>query len=282
MSVIQGITEIMPISSSGHLALAAALTPTNFYNALAIITILHSGSVIAILYWYQHEITSLLKNFFASLRLLNPFRRGSSPAPFEWSADLFHPYLIALGLLPSAIIAYLLRGIAEHIVTDYRYYSLLFILNGLVILVTAFRTRGERTLSELEWQDFIFIGIAQGFAVLPGISRLGITLCAGLWKRLNWYEAVRLAFLYAIPIIFGGIFIEFSDAFTRLSALSPLLLITFLFGLVIVFFLSVASLSLLTRTIGLERRMLFFFGEYCLLLGIFSGVYFQIAEKYFL
>ena len=271
LSIIQGFTEVLPISSSAHLILINeifSLGQMSFTFAVA----LHFGSIFAILWRFRHDVLWLWRSFWTS----SPISQLPKSQHLEVNAPTNGRILIfyfCLSLLPTAVLSTILKPIAITVFDHPTWAGVFLIINGLIILATVKWTHGERTLLQFTWWEFLLIGFIQGLAVLPGISRLGITLCAGLFLRLNWYQALRLTFILAIPTITGGVFLEL-DA----GSITPILanfsgdLIALLGSSIVVFFISSYGLKLLTQS-WLERRTLIFFGHYCWMWGLFSLTY---------
>lgn len=274
LGFVQGFSEVLPISSSAHLSLAATLLSFSAFN-LVLATGLHAGSVVAIFYWFHRDIVLLSSNFFDSLKWIKKrlLKKQMNYSVIQRN-DMRVPYYLAASLIPLAIEGYLLKDLAEKTFEGVLWVSILMILNGLLILATARWTQGERTLGELKLWEYMMIGAIQGFAVLPGISRLGLTLCLGLNRRLNWREALRLAFLYAIPVILGATLLQTPDLIQTLFNNSDWVY-AFIISLIVVAITSLAGLKILTSSL-LERRTLLFFGYYCFMVGVFTAVYFVL------
>lgn len=268
LGLLQGLTEVFPISSTGHLAIFRQVFNIPSFN-LALAAGLHGGSLIAISIYFRKEIGDQLRNLRASLAV----RRKAAPeaaTPFL-SSDQAVPYLLALSLIPVAFEGLVLRPLADGIFEQQNLVLFLLILNGGIILLTAFNTHGERTIKELNWKEYLLIGLVQGVAVLPGISRLGIVLCTSLWLRLKWQEALKLTFILAVPVLAGALVVEARDIIQAASG-----------NLGAIFFLSAGVLlAALTSWLGLrlltsrwlERRKVAFFGYYCIIFGSYSLLY---------
>lgn len=269
MGLVQGLTDIFPISSSAHLALLRQLLNAQSFD-LPLAAGLHSGSLVAIGIFFRKELGALWKELLKSMAQMGSWITGKRTGVFL-SAEYMTPYLYGLSLLPVIIEGLTLRLIAQEIFSQ-RFLPLIFLmLNGVIILVTAFVVRGERTIKELKWTEFLLIGAIQGLAVLPGISRLGLVLCTGLWQRLKWQEALKLTFLLSLPVVFGALILESRNIISTVAG-DPKLIVTFLAGSLLSCLGSWFSLKFLTLRL-LERRKLALFGYYCLMLGSFSSLY---------
>jgi undecaprenyl-diphosphatase len=272
LGVVQGLTEVLPISSSGHLALAQKLLEVDMLT-FASAAALHGGSLLAIALWFRRDFIALWRSLWAS----RPYWQNLLQLFFSHPNEYRVPYFIALSLIPVAIEGLWLSQLAEVLFVKWVILVPIFlVINGGIILITARWSHGEKRLDELTLKEYLLIGIIQGIAVLPGISRLGLTLCAGLWLRLNWYEALRLTFILALPTIAGAIVLNLSNlqsemALTISLASIPRAIILLLM-VIVVALASLLGLHKLTSSL-LERRTLDFFGYYCLLLGAFAFTY---------
>jgi len=269
LGLFQGVTDVFPISSLGHLALLRQLLGAQAFD-LSLATGLHGGSFMAIAIFFRKELKTLWINFTESLSHLKNWI-GRKERYLLLSPEGTIPYLYGFSLIPVAIEGFTLKYIANEIFNQRYIPLILLILNGVIILITALVVRGERTIKELSWKEFLFIGITQGLAVLPGISRLGLVLCAGLWCRLKWQDALKLTFVISIPVVFGALTVEAGDIVSSLEK-TPGSLWLFLTSIILAGLCSWFSLKLLTSRL-LERRKLVLFGYYSLMLGSFSLAY---------
>jgi len=274
LGIVQGLTEVLPISSSGHLVLVNKLFSVDSVN-LPVAVALHGGSFLAILLWFRRDLYALWQNFSLPWREKR-WRRW--PKEANGKARLHEarlPYYLAISLIPVAIEGLVLKDTVEAVFSRSEWVPAFLAVNGLIILATARWTRGERRLDELKLWEYVLIGIIQGFGVLPGISRLGMALCAGLGRHLNWYEAMRLTFILALPVIAGAFLLEVKQLAPLFGSLSAI--IGLIVGTLCAFFFSLLGLKVFTAQNLLERRTLTFFGFYCFLLGVFTFTYIQVG-----
>jgi undecaprenyl-diphosphatase len=185
LAVVQALTEFLPVSSSGHLALAGVFLGFA-YQGLFVDLMLHAGTLLAVLVYYRRDFAG----FAASALAWRPGR-----APDERLRLLL---LILLATLPGGVLGLLLLQVAE----DLRHP--LFIASNLagfgLLLWLADRRGGSRRLEALSWRQALAVGAAQALALFPGVSRSGICLTAALWLGFSRAEGARLAFLLAAPI----------------------------------------------------------------------------------
>ncbi len=246
LGIVQGLTEFLPVSSSGHLVVVNSLLEwlgsEPVENLIEVSIVLHLGTLMAVLVFYRREI----------LRLLGSDRRVI-------------PILI-VGTIPAVIFGLLLKkGMSAELVLENPLLSgLMFPVTAIVLLWASRRTPGKTDYTQLTWQKSLAIGFMQAIAVLPGISRSGFTIAAGLGVGLNRQASATYAFLLAIPVIGGAGLLEAVDAMKEgTTGTSPL-------NLAIGFFVSFAvgwvALKLLVRWVQQGRLALFAY--YLIPLGV--------------
>jgi undecaprenyl-diphosphatase len=250
LALIQGISEIFPISSSGHLVVFSRLLHTSI--SFDLVVFFHIGTFLAILVKYRRQAWGLLSGRFG------------------WKLLVY----FALSFLTTGLVGLGVKQIADQIVSEQAsLVPLLWIANGAVLVwIGWFSPQGKRTFRELGWREFILIGLVQGLTAIPGVSRLGMTLSTGLLLSLVWVEALDLSFLLSLPTIF------FANVFTFLQEGGGMAWLpgggfvrgnTFvlLAGLLLSFASGLVSIRILYKY--LSRNLLVFFGLYCLIAGIF-------------
>ncbi len=243
LSIIQGITEWLPISSSAHLALAQHY----FFGELPIIYDMgmHVGTMLAVLLYFRNRIFGMVKSVLT-------FNTKDK----EFNTAL----LIILGSIPTAIIGFSMKDFFVSMYDDP-------FLVGAALLITAlflFSTyRAKESKSEPGKKSSILMGIAQGLAVAPGISRSGSTISAGLHCGLSWKEAASFSFLLAIPAIFGATLFLVLE--TPLDSIDYSLMGI---GLIGSFISGYASIHILLNVIS--RKTFPLFALYCAIVGILA------------
>ncbi|GAB4252489.1 MAG: undecaprenyl-diphosphate phosphatase [Acidobacteriota bacterium] len=194
LGILQGLTEFLPISSSAHLLLVPWLFGWESFGILFDV-ILHGGTLAAILLYFRSDWSAILRGALARLR---------SPQGKEVGGPEVG---ILLGTIPAIVVALVFRSWIEDFARVPAVTAVTLTVFG-VLLWWADRRRGERGLGELTWQDALWIGVAQSLALVPGVSRSGITITAALWLGYRRDEAARFSFLLGGPIMFLG----FGDA----------------------------------------------------------------------
>lgn len=240
LGALQGITEWLPISSSGHLALAQMLMGLQVPVSFDIM--LHLGTLLAVLIYYWKRLLAIT---LAAIRLDFKSDEGKTAL------------LILAGSIPTAIIGLAFKGFFESMFTSPILLGIALLLTGLVLFSTKF-FKGAR---KPELLDAIIIGIAQGIAVAPGISRSGWTISAGMARGIEREKAADFSFLLSIPALVGAAAIEGRKA--AFSGLDPLAIAA---GVAVAGLVGYASIALLLKLI--RRGNFHLFAFYCWLLGL--------------
>ena len=242
LGIIQGITEFLPISSSGHLVIFDKLLPVINLNTNDI-AFLHIGTLFSIVIFYRDRILQIFSNLII----------------FK-----FYLKIIIFGILPAVIVG-LLTPIQEAIDNS----SQILIYTGIayfflsVLLIFSERIASKNILSieEITINQAFMIGIAQAFALMPGISRSGVTLLAAMYLGLKKADAIFYSMLIGIPTIFGAWSLTFINQSFEVNT-------SILIPTIVAFFTGILAIKLLVKFT--TESKLQFFGFYCLILSIIS------------
>ena len=268
MGIIQGLSEFLPISSSAHLVFTS-----NFYKVFKGIEILeesnqeifldimlHLGTLIAVLIFFRKEIWEIIKALYFGLKT-----KDFSSKDFK--AGIY----IVLGTVITVIIAFPLNEVAGALVFKPAIVGLLLIFTGALLLFSEYWSKKHPEKVAVNMKNSILIAIAQGLAALPGFSRSGLTIATGLLSGVSREEAARYSFLLSIPIILGAsmvyplVKLDFHEVVGYNWA--AIIVGTIVSGIVgylcIKYFLKFVS-----------KFSLGIFGYYCLLMGIFTFIFF--------
>jgi undecaprenyl-diphosphatase len=195
LGALQGLTEFLPVSSSGHVAIAAHYLGLQ-EGSLAFVISLHLGTLLATVLLLHQDVFSLVKEAFAGIR--DPIRFRATPEGRTLIG-------IALTTVVTGILGLALRSTAEAFTEDLGLVGYGFLISA-ALLVSSGVARG--TAHEVSWPQAIFIGLAQGVAVLPGISRSGATIAVAMLLGLRGNAAFRFSFLASLPAIAGAALVE--------------------------------------------------------------------------
>ncbi len=201
LGIVQGLTEFLPISSSGHLILVPYFFDWD-PQELTFDVSLHAGTLLAVLFYFRQDWLRLLA---AGLRDLRQ-RRLTSPGP-----DSRLLLLLALGSIPAAVAGAALSGFEDGLRRPGVVAAMLVVVAGLMWVAERLATPW-RGMDRVSANDTLFIGAAQATALVPGVSRSAITISAGLVRGLNREAATRFSFLLATPVVFGAALFAFAEA----------------------------------------------------------------------
>lgn len=199
LGIIQGLTEFIPVSSSGHLVLIPRLFGwDNFVAAegmgTAFDVALHMGTLLALVIFFRHEWASLIKAFFRSFR----------HRPADWNRPMRVAWMLVLATIPAAVAGLLLGDFIEDNLRAPAAVAVCLIIGALVMMAAEGLGSRSRGIKELNARDATVVGFAQVLALAPGISRSGITISAGMLDGLDREAATHFAFLMSAPIIAGS------------------------------------------------------------------------------
>ena len=250
LGIVQGLTEFIPISSTAHLVLASRILglgkTLNAEQTTAVMAVIQLGTLLAVLVYFAGDILKITRAFFVDhLALL---RGGKSEAALEMtmmgqkqsrlSEDAWLGWLIIIGSIPIATIGLLLKKIIEGPFTKNLWIiATMLILVAILLAVAEFlshRRARHRTMSELSIKDALIVGGAQCLALIPGASRSGSTIMAGLFAGESRETAARFSFLLSIPAIAASGLLELKEAIDKLPAgnMIPLAVATIVSGIV--------------------------------------------------
>lgn len=202
LGIIQGVTEFLPISSSGHLIIAPWLF--NFTDpGLSFDVALHLGTLIAIVLYFWKDWIIILNLAFRRIR------RQTTNDDKVYQRNIL--WLIIIATIPGAAIGYLFEKQAETVFRNPPLIALSLVLAGVFLFWADKRNKSRKDLGNMTKKDALLIGVSQAVAVIPGISRSGATITAGLFLGLDRVSAARFSFLMSAPIIFGAIILKFGD-----------------------------------------------------------------------
>lgn len=187
--LIQGLTEFLPVSSSGHLVLIPAILDREGPD-LATTAMLHLGTLAAVLIYYRADIAWMAKWDRPARKMVT---------------------LIAIGTVPAVVLGLLFESKVEELVNSPSTVAIMLVVTGIVLLATGLLRQGDKRSEDIGPLDSVLIGLSQALALIPGISRSGMTISAGLVRGMSKVEAARFAFLLGIPVIAGAGMLEMID-----------------------------------------------------------------------
>jgi undecaprenyl-diphosphatase len=241
---VQGLTEFLPISSSGHLVLIPALLGREGPD-LTTVAMLHLGTLFAVLLYYRSDLVRMA-------RFDRPGRRMMT--------------IIAIGTVPAVVFGLAFESKLDELVDRPTTVAVMLIVTGIVLLSTMLLRQGDRTAEELSPKDSGIIGLAQSLALIPGVSRSGMTISAGLARGMDRVEAARFAFLLGIPVIAGAGLLSVARAISDGGGITASTIVGMLAAAIVGYW----AISFLIRVLG--RVGLAPFGIYCIAAGTISVI----------
>ncbi len=246
LGLLQGLTEFLPVSSSGHLVIVSSLLGVNEPGETFEI-ILHLGSLLAVLIFFRDKLFILIRALF------------DSSMKKERMMILF----VTVGTVPAVIAYVLFKDFIENAFDSPLMASSMLFVTGFVLLSTKLKQNGSK---EMTLFSAILIGIAQSFAILPGISRSGSTISIGMLLGIKPSEAAEYSFLLVIPAIIGAVVLKFDE----LANLDPAMMGQYGVGLLVTFVSSLFAVYLVLELI--KKGKFEYFAYYCFAAGAF-GLY---------
>lgn len=204
LGIVQGITEFVPISSSGHLVLAQNLFGIK-EATLSFDVALHLGTFISLILFFWQDWLHLIRAFFKSLKKWD-FKNDPNQRLF---------YLLVIATIPGIIFGALLEKQAETIFRSIYLVLINFVIIGVLFIIIEKVAKKIRDLKQTTLKDSLIIGFSQALAIIPGVSRSGITITAGLFSGMKRESATRFSFLMATPIILGAGLVSLSKIFAE-------------------------------------------------------------------
>lgn len=215
LGVVQGLTEFLPVSSTAHLTVAGKLlgvvSPEHPEQWTAFIAVMQLGTLAAVLLYFSRDIGRISTAFLRENLTLTPFRAQSGASKTGW-------YVI-IGTIPIVIVGLGLKKIIEGSITkDMTVIGIALIALAVVLFVAERMAKFTRTMDDLTVRDAVAVGIAQAFALIPGASRSGTTITAGLFAGMTRETAARFSFLLSIPAVLASGLLELKEAIPHLDA----------------------------------------------------------------
>lgn len=239
LGIIQGLTEFLPVSSSGHLVIVQKLLGINA-DQVAISIVLHLGTLLAVVVFFWKDILNLLKN---------PKLLG----------------LAAIVVIITGIIGVLGKDFFESLFSSTKLVGIAWIFTGLMLIATKKFIRLDR--DKLKVKDAIILGVTQGLAIIPGISRSGITISTLFFRRIQRTLAFTFSFIVSIPIILGAALLESRKIGSALETDIKDLIAGFIFS----FFTGLLTLLILRLIIN--KAKFYYFGYYCIFMAIATLIF---------
>jgi len=253
LGIIQGITEIFPVSSSGHLTLFSRLFSIDLSTLTIFLMITNTGSFLALLYFFRKDVGQLITGTWHYLIR----KEETSKEDFQYVVKLL------IAVVPIGIFGLLFK---DYLPNDLLSVGFALILTG-ALLYFVYRVKDIQWKNQITWKNALVIGAFQMFAIFPGISRSGITMTGGLMQKIELKKVLRFSFLsyivVSVPVSILGIY----EALTVSESIN---IIGYSLAFVMSFVFSLLSVRVLYQYVKVKN--LIYFAVYCLIVGLFSIV----------
>lgn len=257
LAVIQGISEVLPISSSGHLQIVQEILGMDT-SSLTVSIFLHLGSLVAMIVFYRKLVFSTVGN--AAKYVFKSSERNDTN-----KNALKLLFMIVIACIPAGLIGVLFKSKIESIFANTIFIGINLIITGCLLFLQKY-IKGKKTLDTMNWLDAIIIGLFQAIGILPGISRSGITTIGGKVSKLQDEDAINFAFLLFIPVTLGTGLLEVVDIIKGDLVLSSNDILLYIVGIIISGLVTYIALSLLLKII--KKGKLHYFAYYCFAVGL--------------
>lgn len=261
LGIVQGLTEFLPISSSGHLVIGAEVL--NYHEpGIAFEVFLHCGTLVAVILVFRKELLLMFRSLFVS-----PGVRKEDPQLelyFQWNLN------IIIATLPAVAVGLLLKDYIDQIFENILITFVMLLVTGVTMILTRFiHEKG----TPITWLRALAIGVAQALAIMPGLSRSGSTIFTGMLLGVNRETAARFSFIMSIPAILGAVVLHLGELFSSPPSRDELLAI--MVGTIASAISGYYAIVLLMRIV--RRGKLEWFGYYCLLVATIGLIWYQVV-----
>jgi undecaprenyl-diphosphatase len=256
LGMIQGLTEFIPVSSSGHLVIVEHLLKVKM-TGVSFEVCLHLGTFLSVVVIYWKRLVRMVKA--TALKMYSLFSgRFDKTLKDDWKLS----YLIILGTIPAGILGVALKHQIENAFSSISLVAVMLGITGVILWLSGLAKTKKENVGLL---DTIVIGLAQGFALLPGISRSGMTISAGMVRGIDKPKAAEFSFLLSLPAILGASVFEFSGLVVEREFLFDNI-VFYLTGFLTAFIFGYIAIRLLLKVI--QKGKFRYFGFYCLIMAI--------------
>ena len=258
LGIVQGFTEPLPISSSGHLRIFKSIFNSEILSDMNFEIMVNFGSLIAILVLYRKEIGSIIKDFFCYLKTKNK----------KYEVNYKYAWLIVVGTIPAALLGLFVKDFIEEYFTTKLVGAMLIITSILLFMIKDIK--GNKEKKDMTVLDALKIGLFQVVALLPGISRSGSTVVGGMKSNLTRETALNFSFMLYIPISIASMFLGVSDLISS-GNLNELLIpytVSMIAAGIVTYFAAKLFIDIM------KKGKLIYFSIYCFIVGLVTFIIF--------
>ena len=258
IGIVQGLTEFLPVSSSAHLVFIQKILGVQ--SSLAFDTFLHLGTLIAVMWFFRYDIYKMLLSWVSNLQdiLQGRFREGFYEDPYKRLA-----WYVILATIPVAMVRVLFEDSVDALFSGALYVPAFFLfVTGTILYLSQRMTSGEINYNTITKKEALFMGLGQACAILPGLSRSGTTIAAGLTIGLNKEFAAKFSFILSIPAILGAFVLQLKDIGSAMDANFLPVFLGFIASIIAGYMAIKWMLDLI------QNKSLDIFAYYCWLMGL--------------
>lgn len=268
-AIIQGLTEFLPVSSSGHLSLYQHFTGNSGEGALMFSAILHLGTLVAVFVAFKDTIIGLIKELWTMIKEI-------CKGKFTLKNMNAERNMIVMVIISTAMLIpfFIFKGFFEGISEDNSIFAegLCFIYTAIILIMSDKCLKGMKKPKNITKKDAVFVGFFQGVALLPGVSRSGSTISSGLFTGFTRETAVKYSFILGIPAILGGCVLEVGDAVKEGITFE----FTYIIGFVVAAIVGICAIKMVDWLVKSDKFK--YFGYYTAVLGVVV-IIISIAES---
>lgn len=266
LAIVQGLTEFLPISSSGHLAITDAIFPGSLDNLKTFIVFTHFGTMIATIWVFWDDIVKLFKSLLTIPKAIKEKKMN---------AELKTVLYIVIASVPTGAMGFFLADKFDSLTGNILLIGAMLILTGFILLVPHFvrkdknnkNNTSRRTAKNFGWWRSLILGVAQGLAIIPGISRSGTTISTMLLMKSERKFAGRLSFLISLPAISAATMMELVALKKEFGCLTGAVgIVPLIVSMLVAFGVGLLALKLLLKLV--EKGKFYLFSFYCFAVGI--------------
>lgn len=258
LGIIQGFTEPLPISSSGHLRIFKSIFNSEVLSDMNFEIIVNFGSLIAILILYRKEIISIIRDFFMYIKTKDK----------KYKTNYKYAWLIVIGTIPAALLGLFIKDLIENYFTTKLVGAMLIVTALLLYMIKDIK--GTKGKEDMTIKDAIKIGLFQVVALLPGISRSGSTVVGGMKSNLKRETALNYSFMLYIPISVASMFLGVSDVIKapNINALAIPYIVSMIAAGIVTYFAAKLFIDIM------KKGKLIYFSIYCFIVGLITFIVF--------
>lgn len=258
LAIIQGFTEPIPISSSGHLIIFKNLMNSEALNDLNFEIILNFGSLIAIVIFFWNDIIDIIKDFFLYIKTRDK----------KYYSNYKYAWLIVIGTIPAGILGLIFKDTIEEVLSSVKVVGIALLITALFLFLIR-NIKGNKDDKDITYGDAIIIGLFQAVALFPGISRSGATIVGGMFRNLKRDTAFKFSFMLYIPISLATMVLGVKDLVE--ANISINLLMCYLICMIVSGIVTYFSTKVFNGII--KKGKLIYFVWYCIIVGLLVTIF---------